>query len=86
MLLSDDVNVSTKQSNSVKSWQKPGWVNQLGEKFEQEQLSWTSQTVLEELEMVILFISKFLRWQLRQVNNSYIYNGPVQKGVCAQPS
>jgi hypothetical protein len=25
------------------SWEKPGWISHLGEEFEQEQLSWTSQ-------------------------------------------
>jgi hypothetical protein len=32
-----------KQSNSVRSWEKPDWISQLREDIETEQLSWTSQ-------------------------------------------
>jgi hypothetical protein len=38
----------------MKNQEKPDWISQLGGKFKQEQLIWTSQTVQKELERVSL--------------------------------
>jgi hypothetical protein len=53
-----------KQSNSERSWEKPGWISQLGEEFEPEQLSWTSQPEFRKTRRVSSFSSKPPRWQL----------------------